>query len=313
MEYSSFNEALSIILEESNYYSLMMEETHYIQEVSFSEYIRKIDFKKIIKFIFEKFVGIIKAIWDRFRAAYHQYTQKSSLLKRYRRKLENIDWDVNIDFDRSVFTNLDSSTNINMYKMILIAQYGSLMGELENISKIKDISSLYSKIVDIKNNMEPLEDFLDQKRGEILGSRSIITKEDFAKAAVEYYKPDTKIPAGIIHPSETKQITKEYFESKTMEKSINKDNDFLSSYSKDMQNKISSVDFSKFVKTDNVNIEITNIFTQIIREYCNRVQGICNIYVQLFSIKLDIFKIYKQEQVQVLSKIILNSMKEGKM
>lgn len=313
METNSFIESLSMILDESKQYSMIMEDTYYIHEISLSDKIRKIDFKKIFKFIFDKFIEILKAIWDRFRAAYHEFTSKSTLLKKYRKQLENIDWDVNIDTERSIFTNLDSSTHIGMYKMTLDAQYSALVGALQNISNTNGIGNIHTIILDIKNNLEPLDSFLDQQRGDSIGSRSSISKEDYAKAVVDYFKPEKKIVSTTIHPSETKQYTKDYFESKTIEKAITKDESILRSTAKSMTTKMEGLNISNYVPEKEINTEIGNGFLEIIKEYCNRVRGICDIYIQLFSIKLDMFKMYKEQQVKILSKIILKSMKEGKM
>jgi hypothetical protein len=158
-----------------------------------------------------------------------------------------------------------------------------------------------------------LDSFLDSKRGEALGSYSGITKEEFAQAATSYFKPDRSIAPGVIHPNEVKQITNEYFNAKSIEKSITKEQDSLSKAAKTVEVKMTSINLDKYVPDRIINQEIASIFSEIIRNYCNRIQGLCNIYIQLFSIKLDIFKLYKEEQVKILSKIILQSMKEGKM
>lgn len=311
---SSFGESLSMILDEYKNYSVMMENTYHINESSLIDYIKKIDFKKIFKFIFEKFIDIIKTIWNKFKAAYRSFMSKSVLLKKYRKKLENIDWDVKVDKHPSIFTNLDSSTNILMYKMSLNEQYSILTDELMKISNCRGLGDIHTEILKIKNSMDNIEDFLDQQRGTALGSRSGISKEDFPRLAVEYFKPGQTVTSeGIMHPSEIKAYTKEYFESKSLEKTITKDQDILESTANNMINKFNSLDIAKYSPNQEINNEIASTFVEIIKEYCNRIQGMCNIYIQLFSIKLDIFKIYKEEQVQILSKIVLQSIKEGKM
>lgn len=313
MECNCFIESLDLLLDESKVYSTIIENTYYVQEANIAEFIKNIDFKKIFKFIFGKFIEILSAIWDRFRAAYHRFTGKSTLLKRYKKKLESIDWDVNYSESRSIYTNLDNSTNINMYKMSLDKEYSILIGDLEKISRCNDIGTLHTSILQIRDSMINLDSFLDSKRGEALGSYNGITKEEFAQAATLYFKPDRSIVPGIIHPNEVKQITNEYFNAKSIEKTITNEQSSLSKAAKTVEVKMTSINLDKYVPDRIINQEIASIFSEIIRNYCNRVQGICNIYIQLFSIKLDIFKLYKEEQVKVLSKIILQSMKEGKM
>lgn len=313
MECNCFIESLDLLLDESKVYSTIIENTYYVQEGNIADFIRNIDFKKIFKFIFDKFIGILSAIWDRFRAAYNRFTSKSVLLKRYKKKLESIDWDVNYSESRSIYTNLDNSTNINMYKMSLDKEYSILIGDLEKISKCNDIGTLHTSILQIRDNMINLDTYLNNKRGEALGSYSGISKEDFAREATLYFKPDRSLAPGVIHPNEVKKITNEYFSAKSIEKVITKDQDSLSKAAKTVEVKMTSISLDKYVPDRIINQEIASVFSEIIRNYCNRIQGLCNIYIQLFSIKLDIFKIYKEEQVKILSKIILQSMKEGKM
>ena len=313
MECNCFIESLDLLLDESKVYSTIIENTYYVQEGNIADFIRNIDLKKIFKFIFDKFIEILKAIWDRFRAAYNKFTSKSVLLKRYRKKLESIDWDINYPESRSVYNNLDNSTNINMYKMSLDKEYNSFMNDLNKISNCKDTGTLHATILQIKDNMTNLDTYLDSKRGEALGSYSGISKENFVEQVALYFKPDKSYAPGVIHPSEVKEITNEYFSGKSIEKTITKEQASLESAAKSTQNKISGINLNKQVPDKIINQEIASVFSDIIRNYCNRIQGICNIYIQLFSIKLDIFKLYKQEQVRILSKIILQSMKEGKM
>ena len=108
-------------------------------------------------------------------------------------------------------------------------------------------------------------------------------------------------------------MTNEYFSSKSIEKTITREQSSLSEAAKSTNDKINRINLDKYVPDKIINPDIATVFSNIIKEYCNRVQGICNIYIQLFSIKLDIFKMYKEEQVKILSKIILQSIKEGKM
>ena len=312
METSSFTRTLDMILDESKQYYGLIAETYYINEVSLIEKIRKINFKKILSFIFDRFIGIIKAIWDQFRAMYHEFMQKSALIKKYRKKLETIDWDVEIETERSMYTNLGDSRDASMYKMTINNQYSILTQSLEEIAQCKNIGSIHTIILNMKNDMGELESYLNQERGISIGSRSDITKEEYAQAVSIHFCPN-KISNGVLHPSEVQNMVKEYFDFKTVEKAITKDKDSLDSAAKDLKNKISRINLEKYCPEQNINPEISELFLEMIREYCNRIQGVCNIYTQLFSIKLDMFKQYKVQQTKVLTEVIIKSIREGKM
>jgi hypothetical protein len=183
---------------------------------------------------------------------------------------------------------------------------------LEEIAQCKDIGSIHTIILNMKNDMGELESYLNQERGTSIGSRSDITKEEYAQAVSIHFCPN-KITNGILHPSEVQNMVKEYFDFKTVEKAITKDKDSLDSAAKDLKNKISRINLEKYCPDQNINPEISELFLEIIREYCNRIQGVCNIYTQLFSIKLDMFKQYKVQQTKVLTEVIIKSIREGKM
>ena len=312
MDNSLFVESLKMILEESNQFSVMMDNTYYVQEGKISEFLKKIDIKKIFTYIFNKFIDIIKNIWNQFRALYQSFTAKNALLKRYKKKLENVDWEIEYPEERYHFTNLDNSGNINLYKMSLSKEYDEFNDLLNRMSKRNDMETIYSYILSFRNNMAPLDEFLNQKRGQSIGKNFGISKEDYLRELNSYFISEKKIAPGIIYPNEIKYIMKEYYESKTVENTITKDKNSLLDSSKDMLSKINSIDLNKRFP-DTMNKDIYNTFTEIIREYCNRIQGICNIYVQLFSTKLDMFKLYKQDQAKILSKIIIESIRGGKM
>lgn len=308
METNSFRTTLDMILDESKQYYSMISETYYINEVSLADKIRKFDLKKILSFILKKFIDVIKAIWDQFKAAYHALMFKSSLLKKYRKQLENISWDVKIDEERSIFTNLDSSSNISMYKMALNDEYSTL---IHNIEKMINPDM----IINIKDNLEPLESYLDQQRGVSISSSSSISKDAYAKAVFEYFCPAKEIN-DILTASEIREMTKEYFESKTLEKSITKDESILRSSAQSIILRINEAEKlfrNELSKAALDNNELGFAVIDIIRLSCDKVQGLCNIYLQLFSIKLDVFKMYKHQQIKVLSKVIIQSMREGKM
>lgn len=315
METSSFLESLDLILDESKQYSTLMSNTNYIvEEGTLKNYIKNIDIKAIFKFILDKFVDILKKIWNGFRTAYNNFTNKTTLLKRYRKKLENIDWDVKFSEERQIYTKLDDSTTINLYKLNLDREFSTLVQGLEKLKQCRDISQIHTAILNLKEKMTSNEEsYMDEIRGASLGLYSTISKEEYPQKAIEYFKPDRRLAAGIIHPTEVKEMTKEYFENKTIEKRITNEERGLEDSANKMKAIINNLSIDKYLPNKQINPDIASSYAEIIKASCDHIQGLCNIYIQLFSIKLDIFKQYKEQQVRTLSKIILWSMKEGKM
>lgn len=312
METNSFRLSLDMILDESKQYRYMMSETYYINEESLIDQIIKFDFKKIFKFILDKFLTVIKIVWDQFRAAYHSFVTKSILIKQYKKKLENITWDIEINEEYPIFMNLDNSTNISMYNMSLNSEYSTLIQKLEDISQCKNIGDIHTIILNIKDSTDYSDNYLDQQRGMSLGSNSAISKEAYAQEVFRHFCPN-KTTINILSASEIKQMTKEYFEFKTLEKVITKNEFTLRSSAESMIGKINNISIEKYCPSQIINKDVSEALLDIIRLSCDRVHGLCDIYIQLFSIKLDSFKLYKQQQVKLLTKVILQSIKEGKM
>lgn len=310
MDDSLFLNSLKLILDESNQFSVLMNESYYITEGAFSDFLNKVNLKKIFTFIFNKFSQIVEKIYNVFKIQYATFGAKTLIIKKYRRVLENADWDIDYPEERSIYTNLDNSTNINLYNMSLNKEYNGFLEIMNKISNTKKLETLYSTILSLKNSILPIDQFLDQKRGEALGKYSI-SKEDFGKELFLYFRSENTTPAGTISADEIKALTNEYFESRKIEDSIIRDKKSLIDASNSTLKKIDSINFDSFNFPDNVNKDVYEIFVEIVKDYCNRVQGICNIYTQLFTMKLDMFKLYKKEQTRVLGKIILESMEEG--
>jgi len=312
IHYSTFIESLNMILDETKHFATMMQDTYYINEESLPEYFEKSNFNKIFEFIFDKFSEIIKDSWDKFKAEYKIYNSKASLLKKYKNKLYNINWDIEIEDESFTFTNLDNSTNINMYKMILNNNYRDLMGNLGEIYKSKQLDAIHTIISTIYNELDDHYLYMEYTGADILGLKRIVTKDSLPEDILNYYRI-SKANNLIINKEEINKIAREYFESKSVEKVITNDIDSLLKYTSEMKDKFTNIDFVSYLPQQDINIDISSKYIDIIREYINRVQDICNMYIQVISIKLDVVKMYKEQQVRILSKAILKSIKEGKM
>jgi hypothetical protein len=310
MEANSFRLSLDMILDESKQYHSMITETYYINEESLIDKVTQFDCKKIFTFVLNKFLDIIKVVWDKFKVSYHEFMVKCELLKKYRRKLENINYDVEINEGFPQLINLNNSTTL-MFKMSLNNEYSTMIQNLEKISECRNISDIHSVIFNIKNEMDSINNYLDQQRGISISSDASIPESEYTQEVFKHFYSEDNI-TNVISAEEINLMTKEYFEYKSLEKNIAKDEYTLRTAAEDMIGKINNISIEKYCP-DQLNNEAAIAFLDIIRTSCEKIHGLCNIYIQLFSIKLDMIKIYKQQQTKMLCKVILKSIEEERM
>ena len=303
MECNYFIESLDLLLDEFKTYSTIIENTYYIEEGNIYDYINDINLKRILGYVFNKFSSILKILWDKFKVSYNEFIKGTSLAK-YRKRLENMDVDVNFPKIRFIYNNLNNSAIFNFSKMSLDEEYNWFVNSINKISKCKDTGSIHSTIIEINGNMIDSNTYLDNKRGEILGFDTGISKEDFIKQVVLYFRPGEYYDSGVIYSNDIRQITDEYFSDKYAEKGITRDQEILQNAVKSIEEKLSNININKCLPDKNINFEIASLFSNIIRNYCNKIQGLCDIYIEIFSVKLDIIAMYKNEQAGILSKVI---------
>jgi hypothetical protein len=317
MEDNLFLESLQLIFVENNNYNCMIQKYIHINEESeFKKMLTNVDVKKIIKYILRKFKEILDTLWNKFRAFYHQFTSGNRLLSSYRKKLENINWDVKYPNERFIYTNLDNCSEAIIYDYSINSFYDNFVDRLDNMKNISNYDDAYRYLNDLKSI--DVSNILNLERGKSIGKQNPITTEEYPDYVIKYYKNTVyTISANtIMMASEIKTIANEFYNSKTIEKSIVDTKNKLQKNCDKIINRFEKLDINQYTnKAKNIKISnnITDNVNKLIKQQCDIIQGICNIYIKQFSIKLEMFKEYKEQQMKILLYVIRKSIAEGKM
>ena len=298
-----FIEATKMNVEENLQYISLVESSITIYDI--------IRIKKIFSFIIKKFIEIITKIWNKFKTLYYSFYDKSKLINKYKNKLLNLKQNVSIDDTIQVYRNFQDNTIINIGRMNINKLIYDFEDFLYNINKISNSESLYSYLISYINDIDDITFYLENLRKEVLGTNYFIKKEDFPQAIVDYFKPENVIESSTFSPKQVKDMTNEFLSIKKTENAIVLEKNIIIDMGNNIKKKIDKININKLVSFD-INFDISSKLSNIIKYFSDKLQGICEIYTTIFSIKLDMFREYKSQEINILNKIILNQIKEGK-
>ena len=304
-DFSLFNETLDMISEEQKTFRVLF------YNEGFKEFVKdsiepNINFGKLIKNIIKGFMDILDKIWNRFHAFLLDFTRKSSVIKRYKNKLETIEKQVYYPETRYIYTNLGTSTSYTTFRNEMDKEFSNL---ILNMSKLHDFNT-YEKLVleieRIKDEIDMTEDYFDKVRGNIISSNTSVKKQEFVGELYKYFRNNSvQVTEGYILPQEIKLACDEYFSYDKKLKQLQRDRQDLKNAAKELEKNIMNVNLKDYVRED-IPKEAQTIFTSILQNKVKRVNEMCNIYLQVFSIKLDAIK----DSYQQYSKILMFACKE---
>lgn len=273
--------------------------------------IKKIDFKKIVINILKKFVDLLDKLGKELEVFLANFVNKNTVIKHYKNKLQNFEKEVNYSDTRYIYTNLGLNTSYTTYKSELDKEFSTLILDLSELSKYKTYEEFYNAINNITSECETTENYLNELRGETLGSSNPITKENFPKEAFNYFRNGgIEIGQSKILPAEVRKACNEYFEYSKNVKMIQKDKSDMKSASERTQKNINGLKIEDFVK-DSLPPEAGTYFANLLNNKCIRIKELCEIYIQLFSIKLDAVKEAHEQNSKVLFEACKLIIREG--
>lgn len=315
---SIFIETLQLILQEDIFIqrSLVDSNSELLSESDlgkelFKTMIKKVDFKKILSNILKWFINILEKIYREFEVFMVSLVNEKSVIKKFKNKLERYDKPIEYISNRYIYTNLGTNTSYTTYKNDLDKEFSTLILDLSKFRNFRSYEELYQSIEDMRNESSLSENYLDELRGFVLGSRNSITKADFPKELYNYFRNDgIVVPSGIIPPEEIRLSCDRFFNYKKIIKSIEKDKSDMKAESSKIQQEISRINLSDFVK-DSIPQEAQTMFATVLNNKIARVKNICDLYLQLFSAKLDAAKESQAQTSQVLIEVCKTIVREG--
>lgn len=304
---SFFVESLDYILNENKEFnSLMITET--------KSTLINIDFKKIIKWILDKFMELLDKIWKQFKVVLVDFATDNSVIKKYKKQLETTENDIDFSETRYIYTNLGLNTSYSSLKIELEKEKSNLILALSNFdgSTYKS-STLYENLINMKEELSSDNNYLDIIRGKVVGSNESISKEEFAMKLFNYFRNDgIEISSGTILAKEIRKTCSDYFDYSKNIKLVEKDKSDMKSYSNKLKSDISSIKIDKILNYEgNLSNEISKVFNEILVIKSQRVKSICDLFLQLFGAKLDAIKDSQTQNTKILLKACKQIIKEG--
>lgn len=314
---SFFIESLNMILEEERITKAMIAESSiYINEGLVSSGIRslldKLDPVRLISRILTGFMNLLEKLWNNFYSFLLNFLGANNVIKAYKSKLETINFNVDFYEERYIYTNLGTSASYTTFNNELSKEYTNLVLRLSTLRDFKSIDVLLRELDSIRNDISDTDNYLDNVRGNIVGIRDTVTKEDFPEALFKFFRNGgDKLPnTAVITPTEIKSSVDKYFNYNKDLKQIQKDKKDLIDSAKKLEKNIKSINLQSYVK-DNLTQEAQNIFVSLLQNKANRVKDLCTIYTQVFSVKLDVVKESYSQHAKILFTACKALAKEG--
>ena len=298
-DHSFFNEYLDIALRES------LENNSLILDVFNEGFITK-SFSKIFNTIIDKFKNLIRSLHDKLTGFIITTQRKSDVFEHYDKELKNITISIDYPRAREKYTNLDASTSCtsNMTS-ILNSEFNTLNEQIKSISSQKSIENIIDKLKTINDETKPDQTYYDSIRGKIIsGSGNSISKEEYSKKLIEYFRNNDKgYPANSkIEASEIKEIYKRYLNYKDDIRKINKEKSDIEAFCENTKKKFKSLNLEKKSSIQS-NETINKAFDNIIKNECMRVKECCTIFGLYFSIKFDMMKDERKQNIAILTEV----------
>ena len=306
-----FETGLELLLKENIQFISIMENNFILESFDIKAIFEKINIKKILIYIWKKFISIIETLWNKFKAFYSKFTSKNALIKKYKKELSSLNESISYEGNIDIFDHLSNYDVIGKFSIRLNITFRELEDFITSIQGYNDREFISEKIVNKYNELKDSSEFNNSYlRGEVLTSTNPISSEDYNNKLVQFFKPQTGIQKINYSPDAVKNMVDEYLNNKTIEKNIIKEKDSLKKETNKFINKINSFDLN--IISGQLNPDIARYLTNILQHYIDKMNILNNSYSEYFNVKLAMFVEYKIQEAKILTSIIRNLMKEDK-
>ena len=313
---SYFFETLNILLDEQkqNNALILSLNNNIINESSgslFKDLIKKINFKEIIKKIFNGFINLINKIFSEFKVLMLNLFGKNKVIKHYKPEIEKFDSIIYFSQERYIYTYLDNSTQITTFKSDLKKELSTLTQDLSNFKSYRSYDELYSNLEKMETESNTDTTYFDHIRSLTIGKDGDITNEDYAKELYSYFRnKGIKIEASNISPEEIHDSCDRYFKYKNTLKIVEKEQNDLKSAAKRIEDDINKLKLEDYVK-DSLPQQAQTSFIKLLKNKCVRVSANCDIYSKFFSAKLDAIKEAYKQDTTILNEVCKEIVRNG--
>lgn len=310
-----FENYLQYILDESNNFTVhLLDEsiTYSLNELfSLKEFIKKF-VTETINHILEGFVKIVEKLWTEFEVFFvNNFINNSITLTNLKSKLLNYNNDLDLNIFPITyydFTNLDLGNSYTSFRNEIDTELKHFRDDLFRLSNINNYEELVSDLTETIELSSHDKDSIDQLRGSILGYLNPVSEDNFRAELFNYFtnggKPVEKFS---FSNNEIRNIAKYYYNYKTTLFKTKREKINMQSDARAAQKEIKKENLRDNIRINNSN-DCTNMFSTIVKNRTSYIQEICNLYIIVFGVKMEVLskqhKLYKQILMKVVDDIV---------
>lgn len=267
----------------------------------------KISIADLFANIFDAFVTGLQNLYATFKAFLLNFVNDSFELMSFKSKLMNYRGSIRYNKPYYEYKNLNVSTSYSTYQLDIEREGDDLMSDLRELGVLRSVADIQSKLEEMKSRSDYDASDLDQKRGDLLGTKDI-AEDDFADALFEYFRttttpinPNAKLFEKNIGGQRVHEAAVSFFQASKQESQIKKDTYKMKSEADRQKARMKSVNPDSYlIDTLKLNPSCRAIYNTVISNKCKRVKSLCDMYCLMFAAKLDALKEYNQTNKNIL-------------
>lgn len=245
---------------------------------------------------------ILENIKNNFNVLIDDYSKYSvdnitDIISKNKDIIEDYNEDIYYDNSTYVFQNLSSNTTyLNNISKLLITNYERLEDFIKMLKGNREedaIRNLHNIVIDKDVNR------MNSVRGFLLG-KDRIEEKDYANELFNFFRLK-KLDSGFtMDEARVKSAVHNVFDQSNSIGVIKRETSKFLDLMNDIVNHIESFIVGDRIKSE----EGILLYNNIITEYCQELNEICNIYLMYIAAKLDAFKEFNDTNIQVIYKIL---------
>lgn len=288
-----FIEALDMIIEENKIVSIVEDSVLYEFDIkqSLKDWFNKSSksfFKKVITGIFNALRKIIEKIWAMFKSFMVSMQSQSVVINKYKDILKNYSEDILYPYEFIEFRNLENAGSLTLFT----ASVRNLKAEMEdNLNKILrngTYDSIYSSLNSYKESLITPDEYLSTIRAQITGSYGDVSKQEYSDKLYKFFRGDGSVGENAtLDANFVRESYNNYMVNyKKTTDQLNKESNDIKRCTKALENDITRMKISSYTETETTQ-DLVNQFNYITNNFLLKIKGVCDIYTQFYSAKLD--------------------------
>ena len=305
---SLYEEALELLIQENTNYNILLEKSFGQRLV---DQLKKLSPSAIVATIVEKFIDLLRAIWNQFEALCIGILGKSGAIKRYKSSIMKLSKPLYYAAPHYDYTNIREDRSRTDFNTEMNSTYEDFIDALDCLRSLNTYGEMQSKIEEFNSRFDDGISYFDSLRGKILG-RETCRQEDFAKELYKYFRDGQSSPMEEEYISADRiKVMLTNIETIKNTKAIAKDKADIEKQANKFKAKFKATKIEDYVSNTDKPSEVVELYKTCINNNINRVKEVCNTYLQYFAAKLDAAKEEYSNDLRILYAAAQEAVRKG--